>query len=75
MGRYGDVDYPTLTKRATLCSLALVLGGFLLADAGPALLGSLPGWAMTVAVDAEALGALGIVLCPFLFGIVLPLTE
>ncbi|GAA0296545.1 hypothetical protein [Halarchaeum salinum] len=75
MGRYGDIDYPTLTKRATLLSVCLVLGGFLLADAGPALLGSIPGWAMTTAVDAEGLGALGIVLCPLVFGVVLPLTE
>jgi len=75
MGRYGNVDYPTLTKRATICSLALVLGGFLLADGGTALLGTLPGWAMTAAVDAEGLGALGIILCPLVFGVVLPLTE
>ncbi|GGN12331.1 DUF7860 family protein [Halarchaeum nitratireducens] len=75
MGRYGNVDYPTLTKRTTLCSLALVVGGFLLADAGTALFGTLPGWAMTVAVDAEGLGALGIILCPLVFGVVLPLTE
>ncbi|GGL28893.1 hypothetical protein EFA46_003115 [Halarchaeum sp. CBA1220] len=74
MGRYGDLDYPTLTKRTTLLSACLVVGGFLLADLGSALT-TLPGWAFTVATDAEAIGALGIVLCPFVFGVLLPLTE
>ncbi|MFB6078744.1 MAG: hypothetical protein ABEJ80_07190 [Halarchaeum sp.] len=75
MGRYGDIDYPTLTKRTTILSVCLVLGGFLLADAGPALVGSLPGWALAAATDAEGIGALGIILCPLVFGVVLPLTE
>ncbi|WP_353634711.1 hypothetical protein ABSL23_03445 [Halobacterium sp. NMX12-1] len=72
MGRYGNLDYPTLAKRSTLASFALFVVGAL----GLALTGSsLPGWEQALLFDAEVAGVLGILLCPLVFGIVLPLTE
>ncbi|WP_232686532.1 hypothetical protein [Halobacterium zhouii] len=66
MGRHGNPDY------GTLASLALVLVGFTGASVGA---GTLPGWEITLLTDLEILGVLGLLLCPFVFGIVLPLTE
>ncbi|GAA0261622.1 DUF7860 family protein [Halobacterium noricense] len=72
MGRYGNLDYSSLVKRSTLASFALfVIGALGLQLAG----GSLPGWEHALLFDAEVLGVLGIVVCPFVFGIALPLTE
>lgn len=71
MGRYGNPDYPKLVKYGMLISLALVVLG-----AGGTQFGSgLPGWERTVLFDAEVLGTLGLLLSPFVFGILLPLTE
>lgn len=72
MGRYGDPDYSKLVKRGTLTSFALFLVGAL----GLALAAdSLPAWERTLLFDAEVLGVLGILLCPLVFGVVMPLTE
>lgn len=72
MGRYGNLDYPTLVKRTTLASLALfVVGAVGLALAAD----SLPAWERTLLFDAEVLGILGVLLCPLVFGVVMPLTE
>ncbi|GGL48209.1 DUF7860 family protein [Halocalculus aciditolerans] len=72
MGRYGSIDYPAVVKTGTLASLALVAIGF----AGAALGAStLPAWSVSLFTDAEAVGALGVLFVPFVFGVVLPLTE
>jgi hydrogenase/urease accessory protein HupE len=74
-GRYGDVDYPTLTKRSVLFGLALfaigAVGELLVHGLGV----QLPRWEETLLFDAEVLGVLIVFVAPFLFGIVLPLTE
>jgi hypothetical protein len=69
------MDYASVTKRGFLLGLALFaigVGGELL---GRALLGGLPGWGSMLLVDMEALGILLCLLVPFVFGILLPLTE
>jgi len=72
MGHGANLDYPDVAKYGTLASLALLVVG----AAGTTLgRGLLPGWELTLLLDLEILGVLGIVVCPFLFGVVLPLTE
>lgn len=72
MGHGANLDYPDFAKYGTLASFALLLVG----AAGTTLgAGRLPGWELTLLLDLEIVGVLGIVVCPFLFGIVLPLTE
>lgn len=75
MGRYGNIDYPTVTKRAFLLGATLFLVGGLGELVGHALFGSLPGWEETLLLNAEILGVLIAVVAPIVFGIVLPLTE
>lgn len=72
MGRYGNLDYSSLVKRSTLASFALFVVGALGLRIGGS---SLPGWEHALLFDAEVLGVLGILLCPLVFGVVLPLTE
>lgn len=74
-GRYGNVNYTRLTKRAFLTGVSL----FLLGAIGQLLIHmgglSVPSWESTLLVDAEILGVVIMLLSPFVFGIVLPLTE
>jgi len=75
MGRYGDLQYERLAKRGFLLSLALLAigaGGELTAAAMHL---SLPAWEQTLLFDMEVVGTLGLLLCPLVFGVVLPLTE
>lgn len=72
MSRSGNLDYSHLAKYGTLASIALVVVGALGTSLGK---GTLPGWELTLLLDAEIVGVLGMVLCPFVFGIFLPLTE
>lgn len=71
MGQHEALDYPTLTKAGFLIGLALFLGG---AIRGTVLSTGL-GWLSTVFLDLEAIGLLVGFFSPFLFGILLPLTE
>lgn len=75
MGRYGNIDYPTVTKRAFLLGVALFLVGAVGELVGHAVFGTLPGWEETLLLNAEILGVLVALLAPVVFGIVLPLTE
>lgn len=75
MGRYGDIDYPTMTRRSFLLGVTLVLVGFLGEAVGPVFFGPLPGWEQTLLLDMEAAGILIGLIAPLVFGIVLPLTE
>ncbi|WP_049985586.1 DUF7860 family protein [Halobellus rufus] len=74
-GRYGDVDYPTLTKRSFLFGIGLfalgALGEFAIAATGAAV----PAWEHALLVDAEWIGVAIALLSPFVFGVLLPLTE
>jgi hypothetical protein len=74
MGRYGSLDYPRLTKGGVLFGLLLFAVGLL----GQVALGAspaTPAWELTLLFDLEAIGLLVAFFSPFVFGIVLPLTE
>ncbi|WP_458190378.1 DUF7860 family protein [Haladaptatus sp. NG-WS-4] len=75
MGRYGDLDYPKLTKTGFFLGVALLAIGVLGETFGTALYGSLPGWETMLFTDLEIVGILLGLLSPFVFGIFLPLTE
>lgn len=75
MGRYGDLDYPTLTKRGFLLGVTLLAVGAGGELAGTALYGTLPAWETTLFTDLEIVGILLGLLSPFVFGLLLPLTE
>jgi hypothetical protein len=75
MGRYGNIDYPTLTKRAFLfglCLFAFGAGGEFVVHS---YLGPVPAWEETLLLDLEVIGVLVALLSPFVFGVALPLTE
>jgi hypothetical protein len=74
-GKYGDVDYPTLTKRGVGAGLGLFAVGMLGETIGPVLFGQLPAWEHTLFFDLEAVGVLLLLVSVFVFGILLPLTE
>jgi len=74
-GRYGNVDYATLTRRSFLLGVALFAIGGLGGTAAGAMGGPLPGWEQTLLFDLELAGLVIALVTPFLFGIVLPLTE
>ena len=75
MGRYGNIDYPTVTKRAFLLGVALFLIGGVGELVAHTYFGPLAGWEETLLFDAEVLGVLIALLAPLVFGIILPLTE
>lgn len=75
MGRYGSLDYPKLTKAGFLFGLTLFLGGALGSVIAGSVLGAVPDWLSTALVDAEAVGLIVGFFSPFIFGILLPLTE
>ncbi|ELZ39810.1 hypothetical protein C472_03274 [Halorubrum tebenquichense DSM 14210] len=74
-GRYGDIDYSRATKRTFAVGAVLfafgLLGDLYLRSTG----GPIPEWERALFVDAELFGVLVMLLAPFVFGIVLPLTE
>lgn len=75
MGRYGTIDYPTMTKRVFFVGVALFLAGALGELIGQAYFSEVPGWIEMLLFDAEVLGILVAVFGVFVVGIVLPLTE
>ncbi|WP_148413705.1 hypothetical protein [Haloferax sp. KTX1] len=76
MGRYGNIDYPRMTKTGLGLGLALFLFGALGAKVALAVSGGpIPGWERTLFFDAEWLGIALVLFSPIIFGIVLPLTE
>jgi hypothetical protein len=74
-GRYGNLDYPRLTKTSFAFGVALFGLGALGHVAGPALFGPLPAWESVLFTDMEMIGVAIALVSPFLFGILLPLTE
>ena len=75
MARYGNLDYPKLTKRGFGLGLGLFCFGVCGALFGPLVFGPLPAWEETLFVESEAAGIAIAFLSIILFGIVLPLTE
>lgn len=75
MGRYGNLDYPTLTRRSFLLGVSLLLVGLLGETLLPVVAGPLPAWEHTLFFDLEVLGILVGLFAPLTFGVVLPLTE
>lgn len=74
-GRYGNLDYPTLTKRSFAAGLALLALGVFAEVVSETMFGPLPGWEQQLFTSMEFLGVLIALLSPFVFGIALPLTE
>jgi hypothetical protein len=74
-GRYGNLDYPRLTKTGFAFGVALFAFGVLGHVVGTAMYGTLPGWENVLLTDLEILGLLIAFFSPIVFGIVLPLTE
>lgn len=75
MGRYGTIDYPTVTKRVFATGLVLFLVGAVGELFGHAYFGGVPGWIDMLLFDAEVLGIILAIVGTFVVGIVLPLTE
>lgn len=76
MARHGrDMDYGTLAKRGFLLGMALFVVGLVGQLAVSASGMRLPAWERTLLFDAEVLGVVIALLSPFVFGVVLPLTE
>jgi len=74
-GRYGDIDYPTLTKRSFFLGLSLFLLGLLGEFVVQTFELQIPGWEQTVLFDMVVVGLVVAFFSPIVFGIVLPLTE
>jgi hypothetical protein len=75
MGRYGNLDYPKLTKLGVALGVTLFAAGAGIELAVHSLHYTLPAWEDTLFTDMEILGTLVFLLSPFVFGVVLPLTE
>lgn len=75
MGRYGDLDYAALTKGGFLLGVALIAVGATGEWAISTHLVSVPAWEDALLFDLEVLGVALVLLSPFVFGILLPLTE
>ncbi|WP_101295212.1 DUF7860 family protein [Halegenticoccus soli] len=74
-GRYGNLDYPRLTKTGFGLGVALFVVGVLGQVVGHAVLQPIPAWEETLFFDLEVLGILIGLLSPLVFGLALPLTE
>lgn len=70
MGRYGSLDYPRLTKGGFALGVAM----FVVGAVGATMVRG-PSIEHTLLVDVEALGILVGLFSPFVFGVLLPLTE
>ncbi|AEH36789.1 DUF7860 family protein [Halopiger xanaduensis] len=73
--RYGDLDYPFLTKAGFLFGVGLLALGAAAELIGHAVVGELPGWEDRLFTYSEALGILIAFFSVWIFGIYLPLTE
>ncbi|SEW13983.1 DUF7860 family protein [Natrinema salifodinae] len=75
MAHYSSSDYPRLTKTGFFLGLALFVIGAGSELVGHALFGSLPQWENTLFFALTIVGFLIGFFSPFVFGILLPLTE
>ena len=74
-GRYGSLDYPKRTRFGFGLGIALFVAGVAGAAVLPAVTGPLPAWERALFFDMEALGVALALVSPFVFGVLLPLTE
>lgn len=74
-GRYGALDYGTLAKQGFLLGVGLFLLGELLEPIQRTAGMPVPGWEHGLLFALTVLGILAALLSPFVFGIVMPLTE
>lgn len=75
MGRYGNMDYPRMTKRGFLLGLALLSIGAIGSAIGHGFFEPLPAWESTLLFDLEVIGLVIGFFSPLIFGIFMPLTE
>ncbi|OIB56022.1 hypothetical protein [Natrialba sp. SSL1] len=75
MGRYGSLDYARLTKGGFFLGLGLFVLGATGELVGHLVYGSLPAWEHTLFFYAEVFGLLIGFFSPWVFGVLLPLTE
>lgn len=75
MGRYGNLDYPKLTRTGFALGLALLTLGLGIELVAHGLHYQLPAWEETLLFDVSLVGLALFLLSPIVFGIVLPLTE
>jgi hypothetical protein len=75
MGRYGNLDYPKLTKLGVALGFTLFAVGAGAELTAHTLHYTLPAWEDTLFTDMEIVGTLVFLLSPFVFGVFLPLTE
>ncbi|MFC4438901.1 MULTISPECIES: DUF7860 family protein [Natrialbaceae] len=75
MGRYGNLDYASLAKTGFLLGLGLFAFGAGAELLGRALYDSLPAWEHALFVYCEGIGIAVAFFSPWIFGVLLPLTE
>lgn len=75
MGRYGELDYARYAKGGFLLGLGLLVVGAGGEAAIHAFGVQLPAWEDALFFDLEVLGVALFLLSPFVFGVLLPLTE
>lgn len=75
MGRYGNLDYPKLTRTGFALGVALLVIGLGTEFVAHSLHYTLPAWEETLLFDIGVVGLFLFLLSPIVFGIVLPLTE
>ncbi|WP_318567010.1 hypothetical protein [Salinigranum marinum] len=74
-GRYGELNYPKLTKQGMVLGLILFVVGEIGVYAASVGWVVVPGWESALLLDTAVIGVLLLLLSPFVFGIFLPLTE
>ena len=74
-GRYGAIDYPTLTKRAVATCIAVLLLALAVEAAVATTALAIPAWEHELLADVELFAVVGVFLSAFVFGVALPLTE
>lgn len=74
-GRYGSLDYPTLTKRALAACVAVLLASLTVEAVVATTAVTIPDWEHALLADVELLAVVSMFLSVFVFGVALPLTE
>lgn len=75
MGRYGDIDYGYWAKTGFLLGFGLFALGGAGEILGHAFFGPLPAWEDALFTYSEGVGLVVGFSSPWIFGVVLPLTE